>query len=147
MRNHGAIHYFLDASKDSYKYFIEITIVLSIFFLKKRASMLTRRGFVKSGLLAISSITTIKRIYAEEKTKTIDEAYALQTEAEALLSHKEYDSVSYEILSLVNNSKCSAYDCEFVALAKQLNVNLVTTDRQILKQFSRVAISLKEALR
>ena len=109
--------------------------------------MLTRRGFVKSGLLAISSITTIKRIYAEEKTKTIDEAYALQTEAEALLSHKEYDSVSYEILSLVNNSKCSAYDCEFVALAKQLNVNLVTTDRQILKQFSRVAISLKEALR
>ena len=94
-----------------------------------------------------SEFRNVLALYLRKSILTFDEAYALQTEAEALLSHKEYDSVSYEILSLVNNSKCSAYDCEFVALAKQLNVNLVTTDRQILKQFSRVAISLKEALR
>ena len=94
-----------------------------------------------------SEFRNVLALYLRKSILTFDEAYALQTEVEALLSHKEYDSVSYEILSLVNNSKCSAYDCEFVALAKQLNVNLVTTDRQILKQFSRVAISLKEALR
>ena len=35
----------------------------------------------------------------------------------------------------------SNYDCEFVALAQDLGVSLVTVDKQILEQFSYVAVS------
>ena len=40
-------------------------------------------------------------------------------------------------------TKCSTYDCEFVALAHANGVRLLTVDRQILHEFPEVAISLK----
>ncbi|MDJ0588832.1 MAG: hypothetical protein QNJ72_02395 [Pleurocapsa sp. MO_226.B13] len=43
---------------------------------------------------------------------------------------------------MVKNSKCSAYDCEYVALARQLEIDLVTADRKILAEFPSTAISL-----
>lgn len=49
-----------------------------------------------------------------------------------------------EILNLIESSNCTAYDCEFVALARQLNVYLVTADKQLLKEFQDCAISLEE---
>jgi len=52
--------------------------------------------------------------------------------------------VSMDVLQLVSESKCSAYDCEFVALARDLNVKLVTVDKQILREFPGDAISLEK---
>jgi predicted nucleic acid-binding protein len=46
---------------------------------------------------------------------------------------------SLDVLRLVQQSKCSAYDCEFVALARSLNVPLITMDKQILKDFPTTA--------
>ena len=52
---------------------------------------------------------------------------------------------SYEkIFDLIIESDCTAYDCEFVALARQLSIQLVTADKQLLKQFPDCAISLEE---
>ena len=59
-------------------------------------------------------------------TLTFDQAYAIQREAEALLSGREYEMDSYDVLALVRKSDCSAYDCKFVALAVRLGVRLVT---------------------
>jgi len=56
----------------------------------------------------------------------------------------EYESVSLQVLQLVGESTCSAYDWEFVALARDLNVRLLTVDKQIIKQFPNEAISLDE---
>jgi predicted nucleic acid-binding protein len=42
----------------------------------------------------------------------------------------------------VAESVCSAYDCEFIALARDLNVPLVTLDKQLLNQFPNDTISL-----
>jgi predicted nucleic acid-binding protein len=39
---------------------------------------------------------------------------------------------------------CSAYDCEFVAWAKDLNVPLITVNKQVLRQFADVATPLAE---
>jgi predicted nucleic acid-binding protein len=39
----------------------------------------------------------------------------------------------------VARSKCSAYDCEFVALAQGLKVPLITTDRKLVREFPRTA--------
>lgn len=93
-----------------------------------------------------SEFRNVLTLYMRKKLLTFDEAYSIQTEAEDLLNNKEYDLPSYHILSLTNTSECSAYDCEFVALAKQLDVQLVTTDKQVLKHFPSVAISLRAAL-
>lgn len=49
------------------------------------------------------------------------------------------------VLRLAFSSGCSAYDCEFVALAGKLGVPLVTADRRVLAAFPKVVRSLEEA--
>lgn len=44
------------------------------------------------------------------------------------------------VLSLALDSGCSAYDCEFVWLARDLRVPLVTADRQVLGTFPDIAV-------
>lgn len=73
----------------------------------------------------------------------LHQAIALQREAEALLACGEHVVDSAAVLELVQNSYCSAYDCEFVALAKMLGVKLVTMDVKLLQAFPEIAISLR----
>jgi predicted nucleic acid-binding protein len=75
-------------------------------------------------------------------TLTFEHSYAIQREAEALLSGREYEMDSYEVLALVRKSDCSAYDCEFVALAVRLGIRLVTMDKNVLRGFPREAVAL-----
>jgi predicted nucleic acid-binding protein len=75
--------------------------------------------------------------YMRRKTLTFDQARAVQAEAEALLAGGEHDVDSHRVLELVRDSDCSAYDCEYVALAMQLGVKLVTLDAKLLKAFPR----------
>jgi len=65
-------------------------------------------------------------------------------EAEQLMDANEFDVNSTQVLSIVLNSSCSAYDCEFVTLADDLNVPLVTFDKKILCEFPNIAIHPKE---
>lgn len=75
-------------------------------------------------------------------TLTLEQAIALQREAEALMAAGEHDVDSEAVLRLVAESNCTAYDCEFVALARALKVALVTMDQQLLKVFGDTAIAL-----
>ncbi len=72
---------------------------------------------------------------------SLEAVSAILEEAERWLTGHEYSVMSHHVLSLAAQSGCSAYDCEFVALAQDLRVPLVTTDRQILKAFPTVAVS------
>ncbi len=74
---------------------------------------------------------------------SFENAIALQLEVESLVAGNEYEVDSRKILELIRDSNCSAYDCEFVALAKSLNTHLVTADKKILKAFPDTAISLR----
>ena len=67
-------------------------------------------------------------------------------QAEALLAHNEYKVASAEVMELVNSSNCSAYDCEFVALARHLDIRLVTVDKKIIVDFPNIAIALEDFL-
>ena len=78
---------------------------------------------------------------------TIDAAIEITNLAESLLAGREFAVSSSAILRLVDLSGCSAYDCEFVALAEHQNVPLITVDRQILREFPKRAIPLKKFLR
>jgi predicted nucleic acid-binding protein len=67
--------------------------------------------------------------------------------AESHFMTREFAVSSHSVLDLVANSTCSAYDCEFVALAEEQQVPLITLDREILREFPEVAISLDKFLR
>jgi predicted nucleic acid-binding protein len=71
----------------------------------------------------------------------LEKALTIIDEAERWMIGHEYSVVSRQVLELASRSGCSAYDCEFVALAQDLEVPLVTNDRQILKAFPIIAIS------
>ena len=77
--------------------------------------------------------------YIRRGTLGLDDAIAIQREAEALLSANEHVVDSTDVLKLVRGSDCSAYDCEFVALAKSLNVLLYTMDAKLLRAFPETA--------
>ena len=65
------------------------------------------------------------------------------TSAEAQLTGHEYLIPSALIMQKVATSVCSAYDCEYVALAEDLKTTLVTSDKQILRDFPLLTTSLK----
>jgi predicted nucleic acid-binding protein len=72
-----------------------------------------------------------------------ERAVELQRAAETQLFGFEYEVDSVAVLDLVNRSDCSAYDCEYAALAEQFDVSLVTLDKQLLRAFPRRAVSLR----
>jgi predicted nucleic acid-binding protein len=91
-----------------------------------------------------SEFRNVLALYLGKKLVTLAEALVLQEEAEALMMDREFTVPSVSILSLTDSSTCSAYDCEFVALARQLSVKLVTEDKKILAEFPDVAVSLDQ---
>lgn len=80
--------------------------------------------------------------YMRRGSLTFQQAQDLQSEAEDLLNGAEYDVDSLSVLQLLRDSECSAYDCEFVALAMKLGTKLVTMDRKLLRAFPGVAVAL-----
>lgn len=47
------------------------------------------------------------------------------------------------VLTLAADCSLTAYDCSYVALAKETNLPLITEDKKILSEFSEVASNLK----
>ena len=80
--------------------------------------------------------------YMRRKTLSFEQACSLQYEAESLLAGSEFDVDSRAVLELVQDSNCSAYDCEFIALAVKLDAKLVTVDKKLLRGFPAHAVGL-----
>jgi predicted nucleic acid-binding protein len=75
------------------------------------------------------------------RTLAIEDALRMAADAEQWMSGREYAVVSHDVFRLAARSGCSAYDCEFAALAEDLRVPLVTTDRAVLRAFPTLAVS------
>lgn len=80
--------------------------------------------------------------YMRRKAITFEQANSLQREAESLLGGAEFEVESLAVLELVRDSDCSAYDCEFIALAMKLDTKLVTMDKKLLRAFPKRAVAL-----
>lgn len=80
--------------------------------------------------------------YMRRETLTLEQASSLQAEAEALLNGLEFEVDSRAVLELVSKSDCSAYDCEFIALAERLHTKLITMDKKLLRAFPKRAVAL-----
>ncbi|HRP07151.1 MAG TPA: hypothetical protein PLL69_01565 [Gemmatimonadales bacterium] len=57
---------------------------------------------------------------------------------------REFLPAGDAVLRLVSESRCSADDCEYLSLARELGVPLVTSDRQVLGGFPGIAVSPNE---
>ncbi len=83
--------------------------------------------------------------YMRRRTLTFDEIVKVQAEAESLVAGNEHEVDSRAVLELTRESDCSAYDCEFVALAARLNTRVVTMDAKLLKAFPQHTVALPSA--
>ena len=84
-----------------------------------------------------STLTSLER----NQEIRMDDVLSIVAEAEQWMAGREYTVVSLRVLQLAKKAACSAYDCEFVSLAIDLGVPLVTADRQVLRAFPNVALT------
>lgn len=95
-------------------------------------------------LLWRSEFRNVLALYLRKGLIRFEQSLEIQAEMESLFQGREYEVASLEVLSLVNQSECSAYDCEFVALAKGLGVRLVTMDRKLVSSFPETGALLTD---
>jgi predicted nucleic acid-binding protein len=82
--------------------------------------------------------------YVQKSVLTLTQALTLQENMEEILGEKTFDVSSATVLTLALESGCTAYDCEYVALAQQGGVPLVTMDAQVIKAFPGTAKKLTD---
>jgi predicted nucleic acid-binding protein len=75
---------------------------------------------------------------------TYPETLSAIRRAEAILGGREYMTQDAAVMQFVRDSRCTAYDCEYVALAAELGAPLVTADRKLLNAFPKIAVSIQD---
>ncbi len=73
--------------------------------------------------------------YMRRGLMSAEQAMRVQRKAESLMAGAEFEVDSEAVLRLVEDSDCSAYDCEFIALAVARNATTVTMDAKLLRAF------------
>lgn len=92
-----------------------------------------------------SEFRNVVMLYLRRNLIDLAGAMQLTEKAELQMKDKEFQVNSIQVFIFSHQSDCSAYDCEFLSLAEELNINLVTMDKQILRSFPNIAISPAEA--
>ena len=91
-------------------------------------------------LICRSEIRNILAVYMRHKQMSLPQARATMEQAERLWREREFSVPSNDVLELTHQHDVTAYDGEFVVLARALDVPLVTFDRTVRKLFPGVAM-------
>ena len=123
------------------------TNVIGYLLLSSNQSLSAERALQKdiewaAPVLWRSEFRNVLALYMRKNIIYLEQAQTIMNNALKLLKDREYQVPSSEVLRLASESKCSAYDCEFIAVANDLKVPLVTVDKQLLREFPSVAVSL-----
>lgn len=94
-------------------------------------------------LLWRSEFRSVLAMFIRQGKLKSEIAIEFMNEAETLMQGEEYQIDSRRVIKLIDSSNCSAYDCEFIALAQHLDIPLITSDKQILNEFPDTAISIE----
>ena len=92
-----------------------------------------------------SEFSNILATYMRQDLLSLDDALTIHRRAYALVSASEYDVPAAEVLRLAKASGCSAYDCEYVALAEHLDVKLISGDAKLCKAFPGRVAAISDA--
>ena len=95
-------------------------------------------------LLWRSEFRNVLAGYLRRGLLDLTRAGEIMARAEEQMTGKEFTVPSAQVLARVAASTHSAYDCEFVVLASDLGVRLVTTDRKLIRAFPDVATHLAD---
>jgi predicted nucleic acid-binding protein len=106
-------------------------------------SLLQRDPEWAAPLLWRSELRQVLASYLQRGDISLEAAAELWSRADAVLAGRQHLVPTRLVLILAAESGCSAYDCEYVALAQLLAVPLVTEDRQVLSAFADVARPMK----
>jgi len=123
------------------------TNLIAYFFIPGQFSEKAKAVFLKdpdwaAPLIWKSEFRNVLATYLRSGHLDLDMALTLAREAEGLLHGNEFSVPTEKVLRLVLKSKCSAYDCEFAALAEELGIRLVTSDKMILSSFPKLALAI-----
>lgn len=95
-------------------------------------------------LLWRSEFRNVLAIYLRADIIKFSVALQVSEEAEQLMRSGELEVNSTQVLSFVSDSSCSAYDCEFIALADDLDIQLVTFDKKVIEEFPAITVHPEE---
>lgn len=123
------------------------TNLIAYFFINSEYSNLAEKAFQKdpqwvAPLLWRSEFRSVLMKCLRVGYFKFEDAVQIMGEAEGLMTAGEYTVSSIDVLRLADSTGCSAYDAEFIVLAQELGIHLVTMDSMILKTFPETAISL-----
>lgn len=127
------------------------TNVIGYLYLAGEYSEYSERLFVRdpewaAPLLWRSELRNVLARCLRNRIIELQTAREIMAAACDLLAGREYQVDSGQVLALAEASRCSAYDCEFVSLARDLGLPLLTVDRRILKAFPETARHSKDFL-
>jgi predicted nucleic acid-binding protein len=94
-----------------------------------------------------SELRNVLAMYVRKSIIDLSTAIAIQAQAEQQLADNEYTVNSMDVLTLAQQSGCSAYDCEFVSLAISLSLKLITGDQKLIQTFPNIAMTAGDYLR
>lgn len=95
-------------------------------------------------VLCRSELRNVLALYMRHQGMSLMQAQQTMDKAERFLEQNEFTVPSDAILQATSKCHISAYDAEFVVLAEQLHVPLVTSDKDVLRAFPRLAVSPAE---
>ena len=95
-------------------------------------------------LLWKSEFRNVLALYMRKNVLDLMMAINIMEEAERLMQGGEFTVPSLEILSIAGSSGCTAYDCEYITLAHEFNIPLITTDKKLISSFPATALSLEK---
>jgi predicted nucleic acid-binding protein len=91
--------------------------------------------------LVHSELRNVLATSMRARRMTLEEALAAVSVADKVLAGRPREVDTGSVLELAERSGCTSYDCEFVSVALDLGVPLVTSDRQVLAAFPETAVS------
>ena len=92
-------------------------------------------------VLWLSELRSVVGQYVRRGDLSTTQAIAALERADTVIAGREGAADSRAVLELSQRSKCSTYDCEYVVLAADLGVVLVTADGAVLRAFPKLAIA------
>ncbi len=91
-----------------------------------------------------SEMRNVLALYLRKNILELSTALQSMQEVEQLMEASAFEVNSTQVLELVHKSSCSSYDCEFVTLADDLRLKLVSFDKQVCREFPEIAIHPKK---
>lgn len=84
--------------------------------------------------------------YMRHGAISLRQAQYIMSTVETELAEAEHEVDSRQVLALVQQSQLSAYDCEYVVLARALGEALITADKAMLRAAPDVAMNMQDFL-